>query len=107
MARLGQLGQLGPVNQITINKREGTLPQQPLPRRDFHKVSNSATPVSRNPSMRREDARKDVPFHQFIYRTNPDKTIDAICAFCYMTAATAQTHAELRLQECAHRCPRG
>jgi hypothetical protein len=56
--------------------------------------------------MRRENARKDVPFHQFIYRVNPDKTIDAICAFCYMTAATAQTHAELRLQECAHRCPR-
>ncbi len=56
--------------------------------------------------MRRDEARRDVPFHQFIYRTNPDKTIDAICAFCYMTAGTAQTHAELRLQECAHRCPR-
>jgi hypothetical protein len=56
--------------------------------------------------MRPEDARKGVHFHQFFYRINADKTIDAICAFCYMTAATAQTHAELRLQECAHRCPR-
>ncbi len=56
--------------------------------------------------MRTDDARKGVYFHQFIYRTNPNKTIDAICAFCYMTAGTAETHAELRLQECAHRCPR-
>jgi hypothetical protein len=56
--------------------------------------------------MRADDSRKGVHFHQFIYRTNPDKTMDAICAFCYMTAGTAETHAELRLHECAHRCPR-
>jgi hypothetical protein len=76
-------------------------------RRYFRRFSSDATGVVRNPSMRADDVRRDVPFHQFIYRTNPDKTIDAICAFCYLTAATAETHAELRLQECAHRCPRG
>jgi len=55
--------------------------------------------------MRTENARKDVHFHQFFYRINPDKTIDAICAFCYLTAATAETRAELQLRERAHRCP--
>ena len=55
--------------------------------------------------MRPEDARKGVHFHQFFYRINADKTIDAICAFCYMTAATAATRAELEVKERAHRCP--
>ena len=81
--------------------------QEQLARLDFRKFSSGVNPVIRNPSMRPEDARKGVHFHQFFYRINADKTIDAICAFCYMTAATAETHAELRLQECAHRCPRG
>ena len=80
--------------------------QEQLWRGDFRKFSSDVTPATRNPSMRFEDARKNVHFHQFFYRINADKTIDAICAFCYLTAATAQTHAELRLQECAHRCPR-
>jgi hypothetical protein len=85
--------------------RELLRPQLPA-RRDSRRFSSDTTPVVRNPSMRADDARKGVHFHQFIYRINPDKTIDAICAFCYMTAGTAETHAELRLQECAHRCPR-
>jgi hypothetical protein len=55
--------------------------------------------------MRPEDARKDVHFHQFFYRINADKTIDAICGFCYMTAATAATPEELEVKERAHRCP--
>ncbi len=55
--------------------------------------------------MRPENVRKDVHFHQFFYRINPDKTIDAICAFCYLTAATAETRAELLVRERAHRCP--
>jgi hypothetical protein len=40
--------------------------------------------------MRPKDFRKDVHFHQFFYRINADKTIDAICGFCYMTAATPE-----------------
>ena len=30
-----------------------------------------------------------VSFFQFVHRVNPDKTIDAICAFCFLTAASA------------------
>jgi hypothetical protein len=48
--------------------------------------------------MRPDDARRDVHFYQFFYRVNPDKAIDSICAFCYMTPATAETHAELHLR---------
>jgi hypothetical protein len=55
--------------------------------------------------MRPEDANRDVHFHQFFYRINPDKTVDSICAFCYMTAATGETQAELHELERAHRCP--
>ena len=80
--------------------------QEQLARRDFHKFSSDVTPAIRNPSMRPEDSRKDVHFHQFFYRINADKTIDAICGFCYMTAATAATRAELEVKERAHRCPR-
>jgi hypothetical protein len=56
--------------------------------------------------MRLDDVKKGAHFHQFFYRLNADKTIDAICAFCYMTAATAATRAELEVKERAHRCPR-
>lgn len=76
-----------------------------LARRDFRKFSSGVTPATRNPIMRAEDARKGVHFHQFFYRINADKTIDAICGFCYMTAATAATRAELEVKERAHRCP--
>jgi hypothetical protein len=56
--------------------------------------------------MKPQKPRDDVSFHQFIYRTNPDETIDAICAFCYMTAATGLDVIELQARERAHRCPR-
>ena len=68
--------------------------------------SRCATGAFRNSLMRPEDARKDVHFHQFFYRVNADKTIDAICGFCYVTAATADSRADLQLLERAHRCPR-
>jgi len=55
--------------------------------------------------MKSEGVRKDPFFYQFFYRVNPDKTIDAICACCYMTAATADNEADLKLRERAHRCP--
>lgn len=40
----------------------------------------------------------------FYYRTNPDDTVDAICAFCYLTAATAANEADLHKKEAAHQC---
>ena len=80
--------------------------QEQLARCDFHEFSSDLTPAIRNLSMRPKDARKGAHFHQFFYRINADNTIDAICAFCYMTAATAATRAELEVKERAHRCPR-
>jgi len=41
---------------------------------------------------------------QFFYRMNADKTIDSICAFCYLTVATGESEAELHVQEAAHDC---
>jgi hypothetical protein len=41
---------------------------------------------------------------RFYYRTNPDDTVDAICAFCYLTAATAANEADLHKKEVAHQC---
>jgi hypothetical protein len=76
-----------------------------LRRRDFRLFSSCATPAFRNPIMAPGDASRDVHFHQFFYRINPDKTVDSICAFCYMTAATVNTHAELHVRERDHRCP--
>lgn len=80
--------------------------QEQLARSDFHEFPSGVTPAMRNPSMRPEDPRKRAHFHQFFYRINADNTIDAICAFCYMTAATATTRAELEVKERAHRCPK-
>src|ERR1700730_1359500 len=79
--------------------REGrSMRQEQLARRDFHEFSTGVTPAIRNPSMRPEDARKGVHFHQFFYRINADKTIDAFCGFCYMTAASSATRAELEVK---------
>jgi hypothetical protein len=36
-----------------------------------------------------------VSFFQFVYRSNPDKTMDAICALCFTTVATAANEADL------------
>jgi hypothetical protein len=41
---------------------------------------------------------------RFYYRTNPDNTVDAICAFCYLTAATAANETDLHNKEAAHQC---
>jgi hypothetical protein len=45
-----------------------------------------------------------VSFFQFVYRSNPDKTIDAICALCFTTVATAANEAALHEHESAHVC---
>jgi hypothetical protein len=76
-----------------------------LRQRDFRFFSSCATPAFRNTSMRPDDATKNVHFHQFFYRINPDKTVDSICAFCYLTAATAATQEELHVREREHQCP--
>jgi hypothetical protein len=49
-------------------------------------------------------AKTSVSFAQFFYRMNPDNTIDAICGYCFLTVATANTRTELRLLESAHHC---
>ena len=72
-----------------------------LRRRDFRLATTCATPAFNRP----EEGNRDVHFHQFFYRINPDQTVDSICAFCYLTAATAQTQADLHHMERNHRCP--
>jgi hypothetical protein len=98
-----------PVGQVALLRqgamRRYLLLKRELRRRNSRLFSSCATRAFGNSLMRLDDARKDVHFHQFFYRVNPDKTIDSICAFCYMTAATADTHAELHVRERAHRCP--
>jgi hypothetical protein len=49
-------------------------------------------------------AKTSVSFAQFFYRDNPDSTIDAICGYCFLTVATANTRTELRITEAAHHC---
>jgi hypothetical protein len=49
-------------------------------------------------------SRQGACFSQFVYRTNPDNTIDSICAFCFLTVATAEHRADLHRPECAHEC---
>jgi hypothetical protein len=41
---------------------------------------------------------------EFFYRNNPDTTIDAICPYCFMTAATASNEADLQNLKSLHRC---
>lgn len=48
--------------------------------------------------------RQGACFSQFVYRTNPDNTIDSICAFCFLTVATAENRADLHQPESAHEC---
>jgi hypothetical protein len=48
--------------------------------------------------------KEGVNFFQFVHRVNPDKTIDTICAFCYLTAASAENEADLHEPESAHIC---
>ena len=42
---------------------------------------------------------------QYFYRNNPDATIDSICPFCFLTAATATNEEDLYYLESLHRCP--
>jgi hypothetical protein len=49
-------------------------------------------------------AKISVSFAQFFYRVNTDCTIDAICGYCFLTVATANTLTELRVLESAHHC---
>ncbi len=99
--------QILPLTQRRQNRNgRSLLMQQRQPLRDSGRFSRSITAVSGHRRMQPEDVRKDVSFHQFFYRLNPDKTIDAICAFCYATAATAENPADLQMRERMHRCPR-
>jgi hypothetical protein len=47
---------------------------------------------------------KGVSCSGFFRRVNANKTIDAICLICFLTAATADTEADLYELEIAHRC---
>jgi hypothetical protein len=49
-------------------------------------------------------AKKDVSFAQFFYRVNPNRTIDSICGFCFLTVATDENKAALRTSELTHCC---
>jgi hypothetical protein len=51
-------------------------------------------------------ATKSGSFSRFFYRLNPDKTIDAICGVCFLTAATAETEDERHALESHHHCER-
>ena len=42
---------------------------------------------------------------EYFYRNNPDTTIDAICPYCFMTAASASNEADLQILKSLHRCP--
>ena len=59
-----------------------------------------ATSVERYAVM----ANRNAYFPQFFYRVNPDKTIDAICGFCFAASPSADNQADLRIWETAHCC---
>ena len=43
-------------------------------------------------------------FTQFFYRVNPDKTIDAICAHCFLASTSGSSQADLQAWQTVHRC---
>ena len=43
-------------------------------------------------------------YSQFFYRRNSDKTIDAICGFCFLTVASAENEVDLHAPESVHQC---
>jgi hypothetical protein len=43
-------------------------------------------------------------YSQFFYRRNANKTIDAICGFCFLTVASAESEADLHARESIHQC---
>jgi hypothetical protein len=49
-------------------------------------------------------ASTNTCFAQFFYRVNPDKTIDAICGYCFTASDPTLNQASLREWETAHCC---
>jgi hypothetical protein len=49
-------------------------------------------------------AQMNPCFAQFFYRVNEDKTVEAICGFCFAGSNPAVNQAELREWEKAHLC---
>ena len=47
---------------------------------------------------------KSVSFCQFFYRRNSDNSIDAICGYCLLTVATADTETEIQARTSSHVC---
>ena len=47
---------------------------------------------------------KGASFGQFFHRRNADLTVDSICGYCLVTAATAANEPELDAKELTHRC---
>ena len=41
---------------------------------------------------------------QYFYRRNADNTTDAICGFCFLTVASAESEADLHARESVHEC---
>jgi len=109
VSRMSRL--LWQINALTQRKHPGIggslLQKQRPPLRESGRSSHYGADALDTRRMQPEDPGKDVSFHQFFYRVNPDKTIDAICGFCYLTAATAENPADLQMRERAHRCPGG
>ncbi len=50
-------------------------------------------------------AQMNTCFAQFFYRLNDDRTVEAICGFCFAASDPAMQHADLREWEKAHICP--
>jgi hypothetical protein len=49
-------------------------------------------------------ATNGVSCSQFFHRVNSNKTMDAICLVCFLTAATSDNEADLHELELAHQC---
>jgi hypothetical protein len=49
-------------------------------------------------------AKRNTCFAQFFYRVNEDRTVEAICGFCFVASSPATQQAELREWEKAHLC---
>jgi hypothetical protein len=43
-------------------------------------------------------------YSQFFYRQSADNTTDAICGFCFLTVASAESEADLHALESVHQC---
>ena len=43
-------------------------------------------------------------FAQFFYRINPNKTIDAICGYCFTESTPTSNRDDLQTWEALHRC---